>query len=82
MCGVAPPTTLPRRVIGAKPAAVCRWIFDLPGAGPGDTLDDPFPGSGTVTRAWDACTGRQPSRPSPADATAPGRPDPARDQAS
>ena len=82
MCGVAPPTTLPGRVIGAKPAAVCRWIFDLPGAGPGDTLDDPFPGSGAVTRAWDACTGRQPSRPSPADATAPGRPDPARDQAS
>ena len=25
-----PVTTLPGRVIGAKPAAVCRWIFDLP----------------------------------------------------
>ena len=75
MCGVAPVTTLPGRVIGAKPAAVCRWIFDLPGAGPGDTLDDLFPGSGAVTRAWAACTGHDPSRPSPADTTAPGRPD-------
>lgn len=26
-----------------KPAAVCRWIFTLLGAAPGDTLDDPFP---------------------------------------
>ena len=82
MCGVAPPTTLPGRVIGAKPAAVCRWIFDLLGAAPGDTLDGLFPGSGAVTRAWDARTGRQPSRLWPMDATAPGRPDPARDQAS
>jgi hypothetical protein len=28
------------RVIGAKPATVCRWIFTLLGACPGDTLDD------------------------------------------
>ena len=74
VCGVAPVTTLPGRVIGAKPAAVCRWIFDLLGAGPGDTLDDLFPGSGAVTRAWDAYTGHEPSRPSPTDATAPGQP--------
>jgi hypothetical protein len=26
-----------------KPAAVCRWIFTLLGAAPGDTLDDLFP---------------------------------------
>ena len=82
VCGVAAVTTLPGRVIGAKPAAVCRWIFDLLGAGPGDTLDDLFPGSGAVTRAWAACTGHDPSRPSPTDATAPGRPDPARAEAS
>jgi hypothetical protein len=43
-------------VIGAKPAAVCRWIFALLGAAPGDTLDDLFPGSGAVTRAWAAYT--------------------------
>ena len=35
---VTPVTTVPGRVIGAKPAAVCRWIFDLLGAAPGDTL--------------------------------------------
>ena len=43
MCGVVPLDTLPGRVIGAKPAAVCRWIFTLLGAAPGDTLDDLFP---------------------------------------
>jgi hypothetical protein len=51
-------------VTGAKPAAVCRWIFDLLGAAPGDTLDDLYPGSGAVTRAWAAYTTRTgPSRP-------------------
>jgi hypothetical protein len=50
--GVAAMTTLSGRVVGTKPAAVCRWIFDLLGAAPGDTLDDLFPGSGAVTRAW------------------------------
>ena len=64
MCGVTPLTTLPGRVIGAKPAAVCRWIFGLLGAAPGDTLDDLFPGSGAVTRAWAAYTTRTgPTRP-------------------
>lgn len=54
--GIAPMTTLPGRVIGAKPAAFCRWLFDLLGAAAGDTLDDLFPGSGAVTRAWTAYT--------------------------
>ncbi len=45
VCGVGPLDTLPGRVIGAEPAAVCRWIFTLPGAGPGDSPDDLFPGS-------------------------------------
>jgi hypothetical protein len=60
--GVTPVTTRLGRVIGAKPAAVCRWIFTLLGAAPGDTLDDLFPGSGAVTRAWAAYTSRDPSR--------------------
>lgn len=47
-----PRTTDPARVLGAKPAAFCRWVFDLLGAGPADTLDDLFPGSGGVARAW------------------------------
>jgi hypothetical protein len=60
VCGAGPLATLPGRVIGAKPAAVCRWIFTVLGAAPGDTLDDLFPGSGAVSRAWAAYTG-QPS---------------------
>lgn len=52
--GISPMTTLPTRVIGTKPAAFCRWIFDLLGAAPGDDLDDLFPGSGVITRAWTA----------------------------
>ncbi len=68
--GVAPMTTLPGRVIGAKPAAFCRWVFDLLGAAPGDTLDDLFPGSGAVTRAWAIFTGRpDPSLPDGDDAS-------------
>jgi hypothetical protein len=61
VCGAGPLDTLPGRVIGAKPAAVCRWIFTLLGAAPGDTLDDLFPGSGAVSRAWAAYTSQQPS---------------------
>ena len=63
VCGVGPLDTLPGWVLGAKPAAVCRWIFTLLGACPGDTLDDLFPGSGAVSRAWAAFT-RSPD-PSP-----------------
>jgi hypothetical protein len=43
----------PDRVIGAKPAAFCYWLFDLVGALPGDGFDDIFPGSGGVGRAWE-----------------------------
>jgi hypothetical protein len=71
VCGVGPLDTLPGRVIGAKPAAVCRWIFTLLGAGPGDILDDLFPGSGAVARAWAAYTGQQPSSKARADASSP-----------
>ena len=46
VCGVTPVSTRPGHVIGAKPAAVCRWIFALLGACPGDTLDDLFPAPG------------------------------------
>jgi len=59
--GVAPMTTLPGRVIGAKPPVFCRWLFDLLGAQAGDTLDDLFPGSGAVTRAWAVFIGAEPS---------------------
>lgn len=47
-----PRLTDPRRIIGAKPAAFCSWVFDLLGARAGDELVDLFPGSGGVARAW------------------------------
>jgi hypothetical protein len=50
--GVAAMRTLPSRVIGTKPAAFCRWIFDLVGATVTDELDDLFPGSGIVATTW------------------------------
>lgn len=59
--GIAPMTTLPGRVIGTKPAAFCRWVFALLGAAAGDALDDLFPGSGAVTRAWASYTAEDPS---------------------
>jgi hypothetical protein len=37
---------------GRKPIAFCVWMFQLLGAQPGDTLDDLFPGTGGVGRAW------------------------------
>jgi hypothetical protein len=46
--------TLKRGLTGAKPQAVCLWLFDCLGAEPDDDLVDLFPGSGAVTRAWEA----------------------------
>lgn len=39
-------------VIGQKPGPFCEWLFGWLGAEPDDTLDDLFPGSGAVERAW------------------------------
>jgi hypothetical protein len=50
---ISEPITLKRGLVGAKPEAVCRWAFDVMGAEPTDDLDDLFPGSGAVTRAWE-----------------------------
>jgi len=43
---------------GAKPDSFCYWIFELVGAQPDDEFVDLFPGSGAVTRAWDAWRGQ------------------------
>lgn len=37
---------------GRKPIAFCAWLFGLLGMQPGDDLEDLFPGTGVVTRAW------------------------------
>ena len=49
---IAESITVRRGLVGVKPAAVCRWLFEIVGAEPGDELDDMFPGSGAVGRAW------------------------------
>ena len=46
-------------LIGRKPEAFVVWMFELLGMLPGDTLDDLFPGSGIVGRAWrEVCRGK------------------------
>jgi hypothetical protein len=50
---VAPPREHPGRVVGIKPSGFSWWVFENLGAAAGDTLDDLFPGSGAVGRAWD-----------------------------
>lgn len=48
---------LGRGLAGAKPDGFCLWLFGLMGLRTGDTLDDLFPGTGAVTRAWRAFAG-------------------------
>ena len=50
---IAESITLKRGLCGAKPEAVCRWAFEVVGAQPDDELDDLFPGTGAVSRAWE-----------------------------
>jgi hypothetical protein len=47
------PITMKRGLVGAKPDAVCFWAFEVCGAKPSDLLDDIFPGTGAVSRAWE-----------------------------
>ena len=51
---VAEPITLKRGLVGVKPDAVCRWVFEVMGCEPTDELVDLFPGTGAVTRAWES----------------------------
>ena len=44
--------TLKTGCAGAKPPEFCFWLFSLLGMEVGDSLDDLFPGTGAVTRAW------------------------------
>ena len=49
------------KLIGRKPELFCTWMFSLLGLLPGDELDDLFPGSGIVGRAWKAASRRSTS---------------------
>lgn len=48
-----PRLTDPRRIIGAKPAAFCAWLFQLLGLSASDELVDLFPGSRGVGLSWE-----------------------------
>lgn len=50
----------PGALVGMKPAPFCEWMFGLLGARCGDRLDDLFPGSGAVSRAWALYSSRPP----------------------
>ena len=50
--------TLKRGLTGAKPEAVCHWAFELAGAHPDDEMDDLFPGTGAVGKAWQTWQGK------------------------
>ena len=49
---VAVNITLRKGLVGVKPPDFCFWLFELLGAEAGDSLDDLFPGTGAVSRAW------------------------------
>jgi len=51
---VAAAITLRKGLVGVKPDVFSYWIFAVLGLGAGDELVDLFPGSGAVTRAWEA----------------------------
>lgn len=51
---VACSITLKRGFRGAKPDAVCFWLFDFLGMQIDDEFVDLFPGSGAVSRAYEA----------------------------
>jgi hypothetical protein len=49
---IAQPARFGGTLIGRKPQKFIVWMFDALGLLPGDTLDDMFPGTGIVGRAW------------------------------
>lgn len=49
-------------LVGRKPIAFAAWLFDALGLVPGDTLEDPYPGTGLITRAWRSLQHLRPDR--------------------
>jgi hypothetical protein len=47
-------------ITGAKPPAFCEWIIRCLGAQIGDTLDDIFPGTGSMGHAWETFQSQPP----------------------
>jgi hypothetical protein len=55
---VAASITLKRGLVGVKPDAFSRWLFSVLGLERDDEFCDLYPGSGAVSRAWEAYCGR------------------------
>lgn len=53
----------PGALVGMKPPAFAEWMFRQLGASSADRLDDLFPGSGAIRRAWIRYTGRESAVP-------------------
>jgi hypothetical protein len=51
----------PGAMVGMKPPAFAEWMFRQLGALRGDRLDDLFPGSGAIRRAWARYTATDPA---------------------
>lgn len=49
----------PGAMVGMKPPAFAEWMFRQLGASRADRLDDLFPGSGAISRAWARYTGTE-----------------------
>jgi hypothetical protein len=49
----------PGAMVGMKPPAFAEWMFRQLGASRVDRLDDLFPGSGAIRRAWARYTGEE-----------------------
>jgi len=49
----------PGAMVGMKPPAFAEWMFRQLGASPADRLDDLFPGSGAIRRAWIRYTAKE-----------------------
>ncbi len=54
-------------VIGQKPAPFCNWLFLWLGARTFDTLEDLFPGSGSVGKAWERWSAAPQAIPFPSE---------------
>lgn len=50
----------PGALAGMKSAPFADWLFQLLGVCSRDTLDDFYPGSGAISRAWELYTSRKP----------------------
>jgi hypothetical protein len=50
---IAEGITLQRGMVGVKPDVFCFWLFEVLGMQPGDELVDVFPGTTSVTKAFE-----------------------------